>query len=216
MTRLSAYAAVVIVAVLLGTVGFLAYRPAGLSWLTYGSDDPFAPCRTSQVAAGKAAIGGPFELVRMDGVTMTDKDVLTKPSLVYFGYTYCPDVCPLDNARNAEAVDLLTQKGYDVQPVFISIDPERDTPEQVASFAEYLHPKMVGLTGTPEQVKAASVAYKTYFRKNGEGDGYLMDHSTFTYFMLPDIGFVEFYKRGDTAADMAEGVACFIDNARTN
>ncbi|MCB1367073.1 MAG: SCO family protein [Rhodobacteraceae bacterium] len=212
MTRLTAYSAVLLVALLLGGMAFLIYRPAALGWLGYGSDDPFAPCRASQVAAGKATIGGPFELMRMDGVTVTEADVFTKPSLVYFGYTFCPDVCPLDNARNAEAVDLLTAKGYDVQPVFISIDPERDTPEVVASFAEYMHPKMVGLTGTPEQVKAASTAYKTYYRKNGEGDGYLMDHSTFTYFMLPGEGFVEFYKRGDSAADMAEGVACFIDN----
>ncbi|MBZ0130361.1 MAG: SCO family protein [Rhodobacteraceae bacterium] len=212
MTRLTAYSAVLLVALLLGGMAFLIYRPAALGWFGYGSDDPFAPCRNSQVAAGKAAIGGPFELVRMDGVTVTDADVLTKPSLIYFGYTYCPDVCPLDNARNAEAVDLLAAKGYDVQPVFISIDPERDTPEAMASFAEFMHPKMVGLTGTPEQVKAASTAYKTYYRKNGEGDGYLMDHSTFTYFMLPGEGFVEFYKRGDSAAAMAEGVACFIDN----
>ncbi|HBN31286.1 MAG TPA: SCO family protein, partial [Rhodobacteraceae bacterium] len=128
----------------------------------------------------------------------------------YFGYTYCPDVCPADNARNAEAIDLLTAKGLDVVPVFISVDPARDTPQVVGEFAGYMHEKMIGLTGTPEQIKAVSKAYKTYYRKNGEGDDYLVDHSTFTYLTLPDHGFVEVFRRDATAKALAETVACFI------
>jgi protein SCO1 len=71
---------------------------------------------------------------------VTEADVITKPSLVYFGYTFCPDVCPFDMARNADAVDLLAERGYDVQPVFISVDPERDTPERLAEFTDFMHP----------------------------------------------------------------------------
>jgi protein SCO1/2 len=141
--------------------------------------------------------------------------VLTKPSLVYFGYTFCPDVCPMDNARNAEAIDLLDEAGVDVQPVFISIDPARDTPEVVKDFAANLHPKMIGLTGTSEQVKAASLAYKTYFKiQEGDPEFYLVDHSTFTYLVLPGHGFVEFFKREATPQEMADGVACFVEAAK--
>ena len=163
---------------------------------------------------GGGAIGGPFTLVNGDGQTVTEADILTKPSLIYFGYTFCPDVCPFDNARNAEAIDLLDEMGKDVQPVFISVDPARDTPEVVKDFAANLHPKMIGLTGSPEQVKAASLAYKTYYKAQpAEDEFYLVDHSTFSYLVLPKIGFVEFYKREATPQQMAENVACYVDAA---
>ena len=121
----------------------------------------------------------------------------------------------MDNARNAEAIDLLDAAGVDVQPVFISIDPKRDTPEVVKDFAANLHPKMIGLTGSPEQVKAASLAYKTYFKvQEGDPEFYLVDHSTFTYLVLPDHGFVEFFKREATPQQMADRRACFVDAAK--
>ncbi|MDJ0825187.1 MAG: SCO family protein [Rhodobacter sp.] len=190
---------------------------AGTWWVTLArpTDDAFAACRTSVIAGGAGAIGGPFTLVNGAGQSVTEAQVFTKPSLVYFGYTFCPDVCPLDNARNADAIDALTERGYDVQPVFISIDPERDTPEVVGEFAGYMHEKMIGLTGSIEQVTAASKAYKTYFRKqdSDDPDYYLVDHSTFTYLVLPQTGFVEFFKRGDTVEDIAERTACFVDAA---
>ncbi|MDJ0630489.1 MAG: SCO family protein [Rhodobacter sp.] len=188
---------------------------AGTWWMTLGrsSDDAFSACRNSAIAGGAGSIGGPFTLVDGTGQTVTDADVFTKPSLVYFGYTFCPDVCPLDNVRNAEAIDLLDGMGYDAQPVFISIDPERDTPEVVEEFAGYMHEKMIGLTGSLDQVTAASKAYRTYFRKqdSDDPDYYLVDHSTFTYLVLPGTGFVEFFKRGDTAPDIARRTACFVE-----
>ena len=103
--------------------------------------------------------------------------------------------------------------GLDVTPVFISVDPERDTPEVVGDFTGYLHEKMIGLTGSPEQVDAASKAYKTYYRKNGEGDDYLVDHSTFTYLTLPEHGFVEIFRRDMTPEAMAQATACYIHNS---
>ncbi len=186
-------------------------------WQTIGprGDRRFAECRASAVAGGTDAIGGPFTLVNGEGVTVTDEEVFTKPSLVYFGYTFCPDVCPLDNVRNADALDLLTGSGHDAQGVFISVDPERDTPEVVGEWAGYMHEEMIGLTGSPEQVAAASRAYKTYFRRHKATDDefYLVDHSTFTYLVLPEVGFVEFFRRGDTAEEIARRTACFISNA---
>ncbi|MDK3071802.1 SCO family protein [Sedimentitalea sp. JM2-8] len=177
-------------------------------------DDQFAQCRSGQVAGGTSQIGGPFELVNAQGETVTDGDVLTGPSLIYFGYTFCPDVCPLDTARNAEAIDLLEARGQMVTPVFISIDPERDTPEVVGEFAANLHERMIGLTGSPEQVKAASQAYKTYYKAQPADDAYyLVDHSTFSYLVLPEHGFVEFFRRDISPKDMADTIACFLDNA---
>ena len=187
----------------------------GGSWLaTRGANpDQFAQCRASAVAGG-TAIGGPFELVNAKGETVTDKDVINEPTMVYFGYTFCPDVCPLDVSRNAEAADFLAEGGQSMTPLFISIDPNRDTPEVVGDFAFNMHEKMIGLTGSPEQVKAASQAYRTYYKAHPADDEYyLVDHSTFSYLVLPEHGFVEFFRREIGAEDMAKTVGCFIDNA---
>ena len=202
MTKLYAGVAAAAVAALLGaSAGYV---------LMNRSDDAFADCRQGQIAGGD--IGGPFTLVNTAGQTVTDKDVLAKPALVYFGYTFCPDVCPLDMARNADAVDKLDAKGIDVTPIFITIDPERDTAAALADYAANLHPKLVALTGTAEQVQVASQAYKTFYKKRDTGDEfYLMDHSTFTYLMLPGSGFVDFFRRETTSDQMAESVACFVE-----
>lgn len=204
MTRVYALLAVAFVAALVGGAWFLTRGGSG--------GDKFAQCRSSQIAGGADTIGGAFELVNANGETVTDEDVITEPSIVYFGYTFCPDVCPMDSARNADAVDVLAERGISATPVFISIDPDRDTPEAVGDFAANLHEKMIGLTGSLEQVKAASKAYKTYFKKNeGDEDYYLVDHSTFSYLVLPEEGFVEFFRRDETAEQMADKAACFIE-----
>ena len=202
MTRLYAGVAAAAVAALLGgSILYVQLKKA---------DDKFAECRRGQIAGGD--IGGPFTLVNTSGQTVTDKDVLQKPSLVYFGYTFCPDVCPLDMQRNVEAVDILEERGLDVTPVFISIDPDRDTPEVLADYASNMHPKLVALTGSAEQVKAAAKAYKTVYNKRETGDEYyMMDHMTFTYLMLPGEGFVDFFRREITSDQMAESVACFVE-----
>lgn len=190
--------------VLGGIAASVALRP--------GDADRFAQCRESQVAGGD--IGGPFELVNAAGETVTDADVIAELSLIYFGYTFCPDVCPLDVARNVAAVDVLADRGVSVTPVFISIDPNRDTPEIVGEFAANMHPKMIGLTGSPDQVRAASQAYKTFYQVSGDLDDpyYLVDHSTMTYLVLPEAGFVEFFRRDTTPEQMADTVACFAQN----
>jgi protein SCO1 len=184
---------------------------AAYLWINRGSGGDLAGCRGGQAAG---SIGGPFTLVDGQGGTVTDIEVLSKPSLVYFGYTFCPDICPLDNARNAEAVDILEERGIDVTPVFISVDPERDTPDVMADAAANLHPKMIGLTGSPDQVKTAAQAYRVLYSKQPSDDEYyLVNHTTFTYLMLPGIGFADFFNRETTADAIAERVACFVENA---
>jgi protein SCO1/2 len=190
---------------LAGTAYFVLHQRA---------DDRFAACRDGSVAGGAGAIGGPFTLIDQTGATVTEAQVLAKPSLVYFGYTFCPDVCPVDVARNAEAVDILEERGFEVTPVFISVDPGRDTPEVLAAFADNLHPRMIGLTGSEEQTRTATQAFKAYSRINDPGEEYyLVDHSTFTYLMLPGTGFADFFRREETADQMAARVACFLEAA---
>ena len=198
-------AAAVVVAALAGT--YLATQMAS-------PDDQFASCRGGAIAGGSDQIGGPFELVNTQGETVTDQDVITEPTLIYFGYTFCPDVCPLDTVRNADAIDILSEMGKSATPVFISIDPARDTPEVVGDFAYNLHEKMVWLTGSKEQIKSVSQTYKTYYKAHpAEDEYYLVDHSTFSYLVLPEHGFVEFFRRDISSEQVAETMACFIDAA---
>ncbi|MEL7258345.1 MAG: SCO family protein [Pseudomonadota bacterium] len=206
MTRLIAMlAGVAVVGLVAVTYLLTAGAPA---------DDRFAQCRSTQVAGGASEIGGPFTLVSETGETVTDKDVIDQPTLFYFGYTFCPDVCPIDIVRNAIAVDILEEKGMQVKPVFISVDPKRDTPKVMADFTENVHPRLLGLTGSEEQVRAASQAYRTYYKaQEGDDEYYLVDHSTFSYLTLPEEGFVEFFRRETEAEAIAEQIACFLEAA---
>lgn len=207
MTKYYAFGAVVaVVLVILGMV-----------FITMSRDEAekYAQCRVGQVAGGSGAIGGPFTLVDETGKTVTSDEFIDEPSLLYFGYTFCPDVCPLDASRNAEAVEILEDRGKIVKPVFISVDPDRDTPEILQDFTDRLHPRMVGLTGSMEQVRTASQAYRTYFKKHepesGDEEYYLLDHSTFSYLVFPDEGFIEFFRRDLTPGQLADQVGCFLD-----
>ncbi len=210
MTRLAAILATAVTAIFLGVIAWLASGRdiAGLAALL-GRGDVSARCGMG-VAGGD--IGGPFTLIDGQGQTVTDAALLTKPALVYFGYSFCPDVCPLDNARNAEATDILEERGFEVTPVFISVDPARDTPAIMAEYGEMFHPRMVALTGSSEQVAAAEKAYKVYAKVPQSADGfYMVDHSTFTYLMLPGGRFAGFFKRDETADQMAEKASCILN-----
>lgn len=203
-TRLFAAAAAFVALGFVGWMGWEAYQASSRS------GDRYESCRNGQVAGG--AIGGPFSLVEgASGKTVTEKDVISGPTLVYFGYTFCPDVCPLDMSRNAEAADILEEQGMDLSLAFITFDPKRDTAEVVADFAANIHPRAIGLTGTPEQIRAAANAYKVYYKiPDAQDDLYLVDHSSFTYLMFPDEGFMEFYKGAVPADEMAQSVGCFL------
>lgn len=206
MTRIYATSAIVFIVALLGGIAAFIFTGGP------GGGDRYADCRANQIA-GSAKIGGPFELVSETGEIVTDKDVITGPTLIYFGYTFCPDVCPLDNARNAEAVTLLEDRGHVVKPVFITVDPARDTPQVMRDFTDLLHPRLLGLTGSEEQVDRAALAYKSYYKRHEpDADGYyLVDHMTYTYLVFPDDGFVDFIRREESPAAMADRVACFIE-----
>lgn len=136
-----------------------------------------------------AAVGGPFELVDSQGKTVRWNDFDGKYRMIYFGYAYCPDVCPLDVQRMmqgfAKFKESAPELAAQVQPLFVTIDPARDTPEVVGEFASAFSDDLVGLTGTPEQVDEAAKAFAVYYAKGEEsaGGGYLMDHSRAAYLM---------------------------------
>jgi protein SCO1 len=138
-----------------------------------------------------AAIGGDFALTASDGRTVRWDDFAGKYRIVYFGYAFCPDVCPTDMQRVAQGLKVLKASDPDlaakIQPIFITIDPERDTPKVVGEFAAAFSPDLIGLTGTPDQIAAAAKAFKVFYQKGAavEGGGYLVDHSNIVYLFGP-------------------------------
>jgi protein SCO1/2 len=152
-----------------------------------GADMPAPSAGGIQLAQG-VALGGPFTLVDHTGRTVTEGDFAGRSMLVYFGFTYCPDVCPTELGTIAAALDAMGPAAERVTPVFVSIDPERDTPAALADYVSRFHPRMVGLTGSTEQVAQAARAYRVYYAKVRPRDStdYLMDHSSFIYLVGPD------------------------------
>ena len=140
------------------------------------------------VSTGQAQVGGPFQLVDQEGRPVDESLLEGKWSLVFFGFTYCPDFCPTTLAALEATKQRLGDKARDLQIVFISVDPERDTPQALKDYlsSDGFPEGVIGLTGTPEQVRAAADAYRAYYQKVGEGEGYTMNHSLTVYLMGPD------------------------------
>jgi cytochrome oxidase Cu insertion factor (SCO1/SenC/PrrC family) len=138
--------------------------------------------------SGGALIGGPFVLTDQTGKRVTEQDFRGKLMLIYFGFVFCPDACPTSLQNMADAVDLLGAAGDDVVPVFITVDPERDTQDVLRDYAEAFHPRLKALRGTPEQTAEVAKAYRVYFKKAAEtapGE-YLVDHSSIIFLMGRD------------------------------
>ena len=150
-------------------------------------------------------VGGPLALIDHTGQRRTEVDFRGKLMLVYFGFTYCPDVCPTDLQEMSIAVDKLGAQGEAVQPLFITVDPERDTPEHLADYVSLFHPRLVALTGEPSAIQRAARAYKVYYAKvpTSKGD-YTVDHSGFVYLMGRDGEYLGFFPPGTSADRMVE------------
>ena len=146
--------------------------------------------------SGVALVGGPFSLTDQDGRRVTEKDFLGRYMLVFFGFTYCPDICPTELQVMTAALDAMGPAAEKIQPVFVSVDPERDTPEVMKAYVANFGPRLIGLTGTPEEIAAMAKAYRVYYAKaanqNAPGD-YLMDHSSIIYLMDEDGSFVKHF-----------------------
>jgi protein SCO1/2 len=167
----------------------------------------------------RGPIGGHFELTDHSGKTRTNADFRGKLLLVYFGFTYCPDVCPTDLQAMGVAMDKLGQDAVDVQPLFITVDPERDTPEHLAEYVPMFHPRLIGLTGSAAAVAEAAEAYRVYFarvafEKNPEA--YTVDHSAFIYLVDRDGKYLGFFPPGTTADGMVEMIRPHLKAAGPN
>jgi len=155
-----------------------------------------------------AQIGGSFRLTDHTGKRASDTDFLGRYMLLYFGYTFCPDVCPAELQTMGRTMDRLAAKGEKIVPVFISVDPQRDTLAVLKDYVAAFHPRMIGLTGSAAEIAAATKAYKVYYRKApgamaGDKD-YLMDHTSFIYLVGPDGKVVALFRGGTKAEVLAK------------
>jgi protein SCO1/2 len=190
-------------------VGFLigALVGAGILFLTT------PPGSQPVESSGTALIGGPFSLTGSDGKTITDQTFRGRYMLVFFGFTHCPEICPAELQVIAQALDKLGDKAKDVVPVFITLDPERDTPTVMGAYVKSFGPNFVGLTGTPDQIAKAAKAYRIAYAKvedkNSPGD-YSIDHSAIAYLMDPQGKYVTHFTYGLSPQEMAEKLGRFL------
>ncbi len=173
MTRLRLIVSLSCILVLLGLVAYSLVRPSA---------------RPGLMPAADVQVGGPFQLVDQDGSRVDQTLLKGKWTAVFFGFTYCPDVCPTTLQTLGAASNLLGARAKDLQIVFVSVDPGRDSPKALKAYlASPGFPKgVIGLTGTPQQVADTAKAYRVYFAKEGEGEAYLVNHTSLIYLMNPE------------------------------
>jgi protein SCO1/2 len=159
---------------------------------------------------GQALVGGPFTLTDHTGKRVTDQDFRGRTMLVFFGFTFCPDVCPSGLQVMSAALDKLGPKAERVVPILITVDPERDTPAQLALYVSSFHPRLIGLTGTPAEIDAVAKAYRAYVKKVEDPKstaGYTIDHSSIIYVMGPDGAYRTHFTHTTNADAMADRLA---------
>jgi cytochrome oxidase Cu insertion factor (SCO1/SenC/PrrC family) len=160
------------------------------------------------LVSGRAPVGGPFELTDQTGHRRTDADFRGKLVVLYFGYTYCPDVCPTELQSITLALDKLGANAEAVQPLFITVDPERDTPARLAEFVSSFHPRLIGLTGSAADIKKTAIAYRTFFVKNAAAASgeYSVDHTGFIYLIGKDGRYLGFLPPGVSPDEIADAI----------
>jgi cytochrome oxidase Cu insertion factor (SCO1/SenC/PrrC family) len=173
-----------------------------------------APAQTSKRSAAelmdavmwnREPIGGPFQLIDQSGKLRSERDFRGRLMLVYFGFTTCPDICPTDLQAIGLAVEQLGTQAGEVQPLFITLDPQRDTREHLADYVAMFHPRLLGLTGSAEAVERAADAYRVYYKRiDFDKDDYTVDHSAFIYLMDRDGKYLGFFPPGTSAEKMVE------------
>ena len=163
----------------------------------------------------RESVGGPFELIDHSGRTRTEQDFRGRLMLVYFGFTYCPDVCPTDLQAIGLAMDKLGADSANVQPLFVTVDPERDTPAHLAEYVKLFHPRLIGLSGSAEAIRKAADAYKVYYARVdlNRDAGYTVDHTAFIYLMDRDGNYLGFFPPGTSADRMVEIIRPHLHSA---
>ncbi|MES2984538.1 MAG: SCO family protein [Pseudomonadota bacterium] len=173
----------------------------------------FSNPRGADGSAAAPLITAEFTLQGGKGKTVTAQDFRGRYMLVYFGFTHCPDICPTTLLLMNNVVNQLGKNADRVQPIFITVDPERDTPASTTEYASHFGPRVLGLSGTPAQIKAAADSFKVYYSKvedKTSAMGYVMDHSGFIYLMGPDGKYVTHFTHGVSEQELAEGLASYV------
>jgi protein SCO1/2 len=174
------------------------------------ADVPAAP---PVETSGTALIGGPFTLIDQNGKTITDHDFAGRYKLVFFGFTHCPDICPAELQVIAAALDKLGSKADKVVPIFITVDPDRDTPAVVGAFVKNFGPRFVGLSGSPPAIAAVAKEYRVAYSKveqPGSANDYTVDHSALVYLMGPDGEYIDHFAYGTSAEAMAQALNSYL------
>jgi protein SCO1/2 len=168
--------------------------------------------RPRAVVTGIADVGGPFTLTAHTGERVSDEAFRGQFMLVAFGFTHCPDVCPAELQVMTAALESMGSQADRVQPLFITIDPERDSAEHLADYMAHFHPRLIGLTGTPEEIAEVADAYNVWYEKVQEGESadYAMDHTSIMYLMGPDGEFVQHFSFGTSAETLAKALASAV------
>ena len=201
----------------LGLVGILG--SCVLIYYNIEKERVMTPIPSVVTTHGKPALGGPWVMVDQDGVPRTDASYKGQFALLYFGFSFCPDICPSEMVKIGKVMDELTKRSKDgksrVKPIFISVDPSRDSVEQLRFFGQDFHPDFAYLTGTREQVAKAARAYRIYFSKANEKDDdeddYLVDHSIVIYLVSPDGEFLEFFTQKTQVKDIVSKIQSFTN-----
>ena len=157
-------------------------------------------------------LGGPIELIDQNETTFSLEKQKASLSLLYFGYSYCPDICPYDLERNAYVKDIMDEHKLDINLVFITLDPSRDTTERLKDFSEYIHTSMIALTGSTDQIDALKKAYGVFGKSNkvnNEDQSYLVDHSTFSYLVNKNGEILSYFNRRESPEKISERIKCF-------
>ena len=152
---------------------------------------------------GSDLVGGPFELIDQDRNSITNNSFPNKFKIMYFGFTFCPDVCPMGLTTISEALDSLGTKAKHIQPIFITLDPLRDTADVLRNYKENFHESIIFLTGSLEQIRSVAKLYKVYFQKTNNDDDYLIDHSAITFIMAPSGGYLKHFGPNATAVEFS-------------
>jgi cytochrome oxidase Cu insertion factor (SCO1/SenC/PrrC family) len=192
----------------LAFAGGLAAAGAGYLWWPQVPAQRSAGALMDVVMWGKEPIGGPFTLTDHNGRRRTDADFRGKVLLVYFGFTFCSDVCPIDLQSIASAIDKLGPAGDGVQPLFITVDPEKDTPEQLKRHVALFHPRMIGLTGSAREIRRVADAYKIYYARTEprKRDDRGIDHAGFIFLIGKDGRYLGFLPPGTPAERIVEAI----------